>query len=452
MLDFAKLKKVHLLGIGGISMSSIAMLLTKFNITVSGCDRVFSEKLISLSENGCSVYVGTELSLLNDADLIVFTSAIRQDSPELTYCREHNIPVMERFEFLGELCNLFQSTIAIAGTHGKTTTTSMITRMLIDASLPFCAHIGGDAIGIGNFYYSGNKYFVTEACEYKQSLLALKPNISIILNVESDHPDTYKNLNVLYDTFDNFIAQSEISIINGDSEYFKSRQKDNIKKVISFGTKCENQYIINNIKEHENGCYGYDLNQFGIPLCHVELEIEGYHNIYNSAAAIITGILLRICLPGSVNSIANFRGVKRRFEKLGLCEGALVISDYAHHPTEIKAGINTAKRKLTKNGKLYVVFQPHTYSRTYSLFSEFLSCFDNIDNLVIFKEYSARETPEMGISARQLFDNIRNENKRYYENILDIASFLIERIKPHDIVLILGAGDIDNLGKILMMD
>jgi UDP-N-acetylmuramate--alanine ligase len=450
MLDFTKLSRVHLLGIGGVSMSSIAMLLTRFNIKVSGADKVFSEKLLTLSEAGITVYVGTEVSVLDGNDLVVYSSAISKDSEELIYCRENNIPTMERYLFLGEVSRLFDHTIAVAGTHGKTTTTSMLTRVIMDASIPFCAHIGGEALGIGNFFYSGNKYFVTEACEYRQSLLSLKPDIAVVLNAESDHPDTYKNLEELYNTFDSFISFSKLAVINGDTSYYKSRQFHN-KDIITFGLEKHNQYVISNLTELENGCYGYDLEHFGIPICHVVLNIEGMHNVYNSTASIVATSLINVCLPGAVNSIYNFQGVQRRFQKLGLCEGALLINDYAHHPTEIAASIATAKKKIRRKGKLYVVFQPHTFSRTFSLFADFLKCFEPSDSLIICKEYSARETPSMGISARQLFDNIEHKSKYYYDNVLDIAGNLIERIKPDDIVLILGAGDIDNLGKIMLM-
>lgn len=430
-------------------MSSIAQLLTRFNIKVSGADRIFSDKLITLSEEGIEVIVGTELGILDDVDLVVYTSAIKPDCEELKYCKEHNIPAMERYLFLGEVSKLFEHTIAISGTHGKTTTTSMLAKVIMDASIPFCAHIGGEALGIGNFFYSGTKYFVTEACEYRQSLLALKSDIAIVLNAESDHPDTYKTIEELYNTFDKFIALSKITVINGDSKYYKARQAYN-KDIITFGFEKHNQYVITNLIELENGCYGYDLEHFGIPICHVELNIEGSHHVYNSTAAIITSSLIKVCIQGAVDSIYNFKGVARRFEKLGLCEGALIISDYAHHPTEIFATIQTAKKRLKQKGKLYVVFQPHTYSRTFSLFSDFLKCFEDCDSLIICKEYSARETPDMGISARQLYDNITHKDKRYYDNVLDIAGNLIERIKPDDIVLIVGAGDIDNLGKILL--
>lgn len=432
-------------------MSALALLLVKFGVKVSGADRTFSEKLLELSDAGVKVYVGSHPEAIGDAELVVYSSAIHPECEELEFCRVCNIPTMERHVFLGEISEAFEHTIAVAGTHGKTTATSMLAKVVMDASVPFCAHIGGEASGIGNFFYSGSRYFVTEACEYRRSLLSLKPYIAVVLNAESDHPDTYKDLDDLYSTFDAFIASAKYTVINGDTKYYKDRQFCD-KSIITFGTEKNNQYTLTAVTELENGCYSYDLEQFGIPVCHVELGIEGYHNIYNSAAAIIAASLMRICVPGAAMSIHNFGGVARRFEKLGLCQGALVISDYAHHPTEIKAVINTARKKLRKNGKLYAVFQPHTYSRTFSLFSEFLKCFDDTESLVVCKEYSARETPDMGISARQLFDNIEHKEKHYYDNILDAAAYLIERVLPDDIVLILGAGDIDNLGKILLME
>lgn len=449
MPDFNSLNRIHLIGIGGISMSSIALLLLKKGKTVTGCDRAFSQRLLDLSEQGCTVCVGTDLSLIEQADLTVYTSALKYDSEELTYCRAHNLPCMERHEFLGIISKLFLRVIAVSGTHGKTTATAMLTKLMADCNMNFCGHIGGDAIDIGNFYYSGDEYFVTEACEYRRSLLSLSPYIAVVLNVESDHPDTYKNLDALYDTFDSFVANANLAVINGDTEYYKKRQSFN-KSAITFGLEKHNQYTLENIHILQSSIYGYDLCRFGIPVCQVKLNIEGYHNIYNSAAAIVSMQLLGIDCQCLCQSMAEFKGVKRRFEKLGLCEGALIVSDYAHHPTEISATIHTAKKKLAQGAKLYAVFQPHTYSRTYCLFAEFLKCFDACDELIILKEYQARETPDMGISARMLFDNIEHQHKRYCDSVLDIAAYLIERINPDDIVLIMGAGDVDNLGSILV--
>lgn len=451
MLDILNIKNIHFLGIGGISLSSLALFLRARKINVSGSDRNFSQKLLKLSENGCTVYVGEEFEALEKADLVVFSSAIPKDSPELSYCVSKNIPTMERYIFLGHIAKLFESVVAVSGTHGKTTTTALLCHIFKNFLLPHYAHIGGEAIGIGNFYYTGDKYLITEACEYKKSLLSLYPDISIILNVENDHPDTYRSTAELYESFTQFIAQSKCAVINGDCVFYDNISNES-GKLITFGTKPNNEYTIENTHEHDDGTLDFEIFHYGMPICQIETAIFGKHNIYNITACIIVCHLMGMDLNITSNYIKTFHGVKRRFENVGLCQGAKIISDYAHHPTEIAESIITARHILAPDKKLYVVFQPHTYSRTLSLFGQFLKCFDKSDILIILKEYSAREDSSQGLSAKQLFDNITHSRKYYYDNTLDISYFLLNRIMPGDIVLILGAGDVDNVAKILVMD
>ncbi|MFA6866210.1 MAG: UDP-N-acetylmuramate--L-alanine ligase [Clostridia bacterium] len=450
MLDISKLNRVHFLGIGGISISSLALFLRTQNIAVSGSDRIFSNKLLELSDNNCTIYVGEEFEALEKADLVVFSSAIPQNSPEMVYCKTKNIPTMERYIFLGHIAKLFQNVIAISGTHGKTTTTALMCHIFKNFLYKHYAHIGGEAIDISNFYYSGNDYFVTEACEYKKSLLSLYPNISIILNVENDHPDTYHNLQEIYTSFSQFIRQSQCTVINGDSPFYESINQTN-NNLITFGKNPNNQYTIENIKECTTGGLGYDILHYGCPLCHIRTSLFGCHNVYNITSCVVVCTLLGMDINKVAEYVGTFKGVKRRFEEIGLCQGARIISDYAHHPTEIKESISTANKILKPGKKLYVVFQPHTYSRTLSLFAQFITCFENCDCLIILKEYSAREDSSQGLSAHQLYDNITHANKHYYDNTLDVSSFLLNNIMPDDIVLILGAGDVDNVAKILVI-
>ncbi|NCA92015.1 UDP-N-acetylmuramate--L-alanine ligase [bacterium] len=448
MLDLRNIKKVHFIGIGGVSLSSLALLMRENNVAVSGSDRSFSNKLLILEEHGCTVWVGTDVTKINNVDLVVFSSAIPADNEELVFCKVNNIPCMERYIFLGEAAALFDSTIAVAGTHGKTTVTGMIICVMKKSSLPFCGHIGGDIKDIGNFYYSGKKYFVTEACEYRKSLLSLKPKIALVLNAENDHPDTYKNLGEIYDTFDSFFDNtSQVKITNGDTPYYKARQKHN--QIITYGQNIENQYVISNVNEYKKGYFEFSLARYGIPKGTIKLNIAGIHNIYNAAACFVVCDLIGIDNEVIKQGIHEFCGVDRRFQHLGYFLGASVIIDYAHHPSQIEVEINTAKSLLENNRNLFVVFQPHTFSRTAKLFNEFCSCLTPCDELIICKEYSAREKPSDGVSAIALYEKIPHKNKYYYNNIMDIATHLAKKAQAKDIILILGAGDIDNLGSII---
>ncbi len=448
MLDFCRIKKVHFIGVGGVSLSSLALLMRKNNLAVSGSDRSFSDKLLLLEEHGCIVWVGTDISKINNVDLVVFSSAIPPDNEELVFCKSIGIPCLERYIFLGEVSCLFDNTIAVAGTHGKTTVTGMLIHIMNKASLPFCGHIGGDIKDLGNFYYSGNSYFVTEACEYRKSLLALKPKIALVLNAENDHPDTYKNLTEIYDTFDSFFDNtSHLKITNGDTPYYKVRQRHN--PVITYGQNIDNEYVISNISEYKKGYFEFSISHLGIPKCTIKLGLAGKHNIFNAAACFVVCDLLGIDEQIVVKGLKDFGGVKRRFEHLGYFLGASIIIDYAHHPSQIEVEINTARSLMDKQSKLYVVFQPHTYSRTAKLFDEFCSCLTYCDELIMCKEYSAREKPSDGISAITLYEKIPHKNKYYYNNIMDIATHLAKKAQTKDIILILGAGDIDNLGSIL---
>lgn len=448
MLNFSLIKKVHFIGVGGISLSSLASLMRKLNIAVSGSDKVYSEKLLHLEELGCDIWIGTDVLKIKNVDLVVYSSAIPNDNEELVYCKLNNIPCLERYIFLGEVARLFQSTIAIAGTHGKTTVTAMLIHTMKKANLPFCGHVGGDMEDIGNFYHSGNMYFVTEACEYRKSLLAIVPNIALVLNAENDHPDTYNNLTEIYDTFDSFLdSTKQLQVLCGDTPYYKARQRHNT--VVTYGYGANNEYSLSDVSEYRKGYYRFSLSRFGVPKCTIKIGIAGFHNVLNAAACFVLCDLLSIDATTICQGIESFGGTKRRFEHLGYFMGAGVIIDYAHHPSQIDVAIKTAEGILDKNAKLYTVFQPHTYSRTAKLFEEFCRSLSNCEELIIGKEYSAREKPSDGISALKLYEKIPHQNKFYYNNIMDIASHLGERVQVRDIILILGAGDIDNLGRVL---
>lgn len=450
MLDLKSIKSVHFIGIGGVSLSSLALLMRKKNIAVTGSDRSFSEKIPQLIECGCDVWIGTDPTRIGKPDLTVYTSAIGKDNEELIYCKNNGIPCKERYVLLGELASLFHYTVAVAGTHGKTTVTAMLTHVFIQAGLPFYGHVGGDMVDIGGFYYSGDKYFLTEACEYRKSLLSLQPDIGIVLNAESDHPDTYLNLSDVYDTFDCFLENSRLkglAITDGDTKYYQLRQAHS--DTVTYGFNSNNRFTAENLYMHKKGFYGFTICDYGNPLCNIKLNVPGKHNVVNALACFTVASVLK--LPSSVIATAlnGFAGVKRRFEKTCLFCGATVYSDYAHHPSEIKAAIAAALEVKDTDRRLIVVFQPHTYSRTAKLYDEFLTCFSGCDELIICREYAARETPDKGLDAAALYRGIENIEKSYCDNIVDIAAHLIKTVSPDDLILVLGAGDIVNLCSLL---
>lgn len=430
-------------------MNALAKLCVKRGYSVTGSDKNYSDRLLELSLMGVKVWVGSEPENMAAPDLVVYSGAIRPDDKELLFAVSNGITCMERSAFLGATASLFKTVIAVAGTHGKTTVTSLIAKILIDSGKKCCCHIGGDAVGIGNLYYSGDDYFLTEACEYRKSLLYLRPSIAVVLNARFDHPDTYRDLSEVYDVFDDFllsVGKNGLAVSNGDSDYYKLRRA--FSDDITFGLEERDRFRAENVKEYKKGFFGFVICDYGNPLFEVKLPLPGLHNVDNALCAAAVGILLRIPYDSIKRSIESFEGVERRFLKTSVYFGATVYVDYAHHPDEIKASIATAKSMLKDNKRLFCVFQPHTYSRTATLLDDFVSCL-KADDIIIMKEYPAREVPADGKSAKELFCALTNPRKEYFDNIIDIAAYLTEKIRPDDIVLILGAGDIDVLSYLL---
>ena len=448
MLDFSLIKNIHFIGIGGVSLSSLARFFHRKGYCVSGTDSTFSPILETLIDEGIKIRVGFSPDAFPRPDLVVYSSAVPETDTELIYMRSIGVPCVERYVLLGYVSSLFPFTIAISGTHGKTTVSSMCGCVMKTAMLPFYAHIGGESNTLGGCYYSGDTYFLCEACEYRKSMLALSPFVSVVLNVEFDHPDTYKDKTEVYDTFDTFLQLNPhgISIINGDCEYYKLRQKH--FHPITFGFNIENDYVMLNIEQHKNGCFGCSIYHLGVPLVDILLKVPGKHNLINACACVAVCNTIGVPTKYIKQGLNEFTGVKRRFEFCGTFFSSAVYSDYAHHPTEIRETLNTAK--LLPHNKLTVVFQPHTFSRTSSLKAEFIKVLSDCDNLIIVKEYAARENADCGCSALSLFNECTVPNKFYCSNILEVATVITKQTAPNDVILVLGAGDINNLCKILI--
>ncbi|MDD4316570.1 MAG: UDP-N-acetylmuramate--L-alanine ligase [Clostridia bacterium] len=445
------LSSVHFIGVGGISLSALAKLMLKLDIRVSGSDTVYSPAIIELMEKGADIWIGSKPELIGKPDLAVYSSAIADCDKELVFCRSSGIPVFERHLFLGRIAAAFPNTIAISGTHGKTTACGLLCAIFKHANKAFCGHVGGGVgNGIGNLYYSGDDFFVTEACEYRRSLLSVKANIAVVLNAESDHPDTYKSLSEIFETFDEFLFGKKecLPLVCGDSDYYKKHLLSSSRRAITFGSSPSDDFFITEIEECSGGCYSFAISYLGENITDIKLGIPGRHNVYNAAAAAAVSYLLHIDGQTIKQAIENFQGIKRRFERKGMIKGAEVIHDYAHHPSEIRAVLESAV-KMT-DGRLITVFQPHTYSRTAMLIDDFCRVFNGCDEVYIVKEYSARENSSQGMSAYDLFKRLENRNSFYYEEILSLAADLIKKTRAGDMILVLGAGDIEKLCDLLV--
>ena len=442
MFDFFSCGRVHFLGVGGVSLSLLARFLHSCDVPVSGTDREASDTLLSLQEAGLNVWTGFLPEKTGLPAAAVYSSAISPNDPECLYLSSCGVPLFERYDLLGAVAEKFSCVVGIAGTHGKTTTTAMLSKILFSAGKRLFSHVGGRCDDLGEFLFTGKDYFICEACEYKKSLLALSPDIAVVLNAEVDHPDTYKSLSEVYDTFDLYLQngkKSSLKLVWGDSAYYRERQKTN--DVITFGTGENCDFRIVNERENQ-GRFGCEITYLNNVVYSFDLSVVGRHNLYNAAACAAVCALLKIDEKTVKNALNSFSGVRRRFEYKGEINGARFYTDYAHHPTEIAAALEAAKSILPYGKRLIVAFQPHTFSRTEALRSEFCRALSKCDELILVKEYAARENAESGMSAKRLFYYLENKEKTYCETLLDAATLLSKKSAPGDVILVLGAGDI----------
>jgi len=447
-----KIESIHFIGIGGISMSSLAKLALSLGKKVSGSDASYSKTIVQLAEYGIDAYIGSQPKKVQGVQLVVYSSAIPQNDAELRQALSLNIPTVERYIFLAEVASYYSKCIAVAGTHGKTTVTAMIAHLLKCANYSFTAHIGGYANGgLGNLYITGKEYFITEACEYKKSLLSLTPFISLVLNAEHDHPDTYEVVTEVYDTFATFLGKTHSNgckIVCADTAFYQNTLIGR-QDIFTYGLGQSALLQAVEIAEYKKGFYSFGVKHKGQIICNIALSVIGEFNIYNALAGVAVGINLGIQPQVIGQALSNFSGVKRRFQQMGTINGADVYIDYAHHPREIDVMLRAVEK--IKKTKLIVVFQPHTYTRTLSLINEFKECFSCYDELYIVKSYSSREQPEQGMTALELYRNIAHKGGvQYFDSIIELATHLAHSCKSGDIVLILGAGDIDCLADLII--
>ena len=452
-LNTDKNKKVHFIGIGGVSMSGLAAVLLTKGYKVSGSDAKESEVLSKLRESGAEIYIGHKSSNLNNVDLVVYTAAIPSENPELIQAKVDNIELMDRAEFLGYIMKGHKYNVAVAGTHGKTTTTSMLSHITIKADVDPTILVGGDVDAInGNFKIGESEYFVTEACEYKASFLKFYPYIGVILNIDADHLDYYRDITHIENTFKKFA-----DLIPSDGYLIGCAEDDRVLNVLSYA-KCnilsygitKGDITANNITFNNKGCATFTVCKNKENLFDVTLNTTGKHNILNALSAIATSLILNIPEESIIEGLLECKGAHKRFEFKGEFNGATIIDDYAHHPVEIAATLDTAN--LIEHDKTYCVFQPHTYTRTKTLFNEFTNCFSNCNELILMDIYAAREKDTGLVTSEELGDAVRATglnciNLHSHE---EVANYLKSKVSTNDIILTVGAGDVVKVGEMLL--
>ncbi len=446
--------RVHFIGIGGISMSGLAEILAAKGHRVSGCDQRASRLTDALAAKGIPVAIGHDPAHLDGADLVVYTAAIHRDNPELAAARGQGMTVVERAVLLGWVARAYPVRVAVAGTHGKTTTTGMIGLVLAEAGLDPTIALGGelDQIG-GNVRLGEGRLFVTEACEYVESFLQLSPTIAVILNIEPDHPDFFHDLAHLKGAFARFA-----NLVPGSGRVVARTELANVAEavagvkapVVSFGQDKEADFRPREVRFDRRGLPSFEPVVHGRPLHRVSLAVPGVHNVLNALAALATAEILEVDPETALSALGKYRGTRRRFERKGCFAGAEVIDDYAHHPTEVRATLSAARN--CPHDRIWCVFQPHTYSRTKSLLDEFAKALSLADRVVVSDIYAARESDDGQVHARDLVDRLAElgHEALYLPSFGAIVDHLAANARPGDLILTMGAGDISRIGEMLV--
>ena len=454
-LNFNEKIHVHFIGIGGISMSGLAEILLGAGFTISGSDRSASELTNHLEALGATIhYPQAAENITDDIELIVYTAAIHEDNPEFIAAKASGKPMLTRAELLGEIMENYARSITVAGTHGKTTTTSMISQILLETADEPTISVGGilDAIH-SNVHVGHSDVFITEACEYTNSYHSFFPKYNVILNVEADHLDFFKNLENVRASFKKFAGNTSddgILIINNEIDDVKFFTEGLKCKVITYALHGDADIVPSEITYNEKGCASYVPVFNGKSLERVQLNVPGDHNISNSLAAIALTIEMGVSYDNILAGLAKFGGAHRRFEYKGTFNGATVIDDYAHHPTEIKASLAAAKNY--PHNRLIVCFQSHTYTRTLSFLDDFATALSTADIVIMPDIYPAREPDIYGISSKDITDRLEKlgVEAHYLGTFEACEEFLKKNLLNNDLLITMGAGDVNLVGENLL--
>jgi len=436
-------KNIVFLGIGGISMSALARIVHSMGANIFGTDIATNENITALKKDKIAkIKIGNSPSMIRKADIVVYTNAIGNTNTDLKLAKRLGKKTFERATLLGIISCKYKQVIAVSGTHGKTTTTSLLGWIMNVAGLNPTVHIGGISQNFNsNVHIGSNKYFITEACEYKKSFLQLNPNINIINNIELDHPDCYKNYDEIKQAFVQLSRQTkDILVINGD---VLDKTMFSTPNILTFGLNNNNDIYAQNIQNHDN-ISSFDIIYHNCTIATIKTTLLGQHNVYNILASTSVALVYNVDIEIIKQAIDSFLGTKRRYEVLYSGKYNIVL-DYAHHPSEIRACINACLAQ--KPNRIIAVFQPHTYSRTLALMQQFCSCWQGVDKLYILPTYAAREQVILGGRAIDLFYNIQGIDVEYVSNIQSISYILDINKSPKDTILWLGAGDIENVAR-----
>jgi UDP-N-acetylmuramate--alanine ligase len=453
------MKHVHLIGIGGTGLSAIARVLLESGYTVSGSDHLYSPLAESVEAAGARVYIGHHPENVNGAEIVVRSSAVPDDNIEVLRALSKGVPVLKRAEFLGRLLEGKQG-VAVAGTHGKTSTTAMIAWMLIQLDQDPSFIVGGVVSGLEvNAKAGKGSTFVIEADEYDRMFLGLNPQIAVITNIEHDHPDCYPTPEDFLDAFRDFVGRLTVDGIllacgddPGTADVVAVAEM-NGNTTLTYGIESPgNYYSATGLHpDPERGGYRFHLLCGGVETASVSLLVPGLHNVKNALAALAVADLLGLPLSEAAQALSTFRGTGRRFEYIGEYQGVTVISDYAHHPTEIKATLSAARSRYPEKD-LWALWQPHTYSRTKLLFDAFVESFWDAHNVLVVEVYPAREPVDMDFSAKQIVDAMEHPQAHFISGLPDAVNYLLEHLKSEDVLIVLSAGDADQIcEKVLSM-
>ena len=440
-------RSVFFIGIGGVSMSSLAAICAKNGFRTGGSDRTESEVTKRLRESGIEIFIGHSEENVKGYDAVVYTAAIPENNPELSYAKAHGLPVIYRADCLGSLMLGYETRIGVAGMHGKSTATGLISHLFIECGTDPTVLNGAEVRELegGAYRIGADGRFIFEACEYKDSFLSFHPSTAVVLNIEMDHVDYFKSMEQIKKSFREYINKAEKAVVNFDDKNVADCVAGYKGELHTFGRGEGAEYRIKSVSETEKGFSKFVLSVGGKTDINVVLSIPGEHNVYNAAAAIAAAAVNGIDVKKAAAAVSSFKGVARRNEYRATVNGVDVYDDYAHHPSEIKASLAGLRRIAER--KLICVYQPHTYSRTAGLFDEFAAAFSDADETVFADIYAARETNVYGVSSKALSEKV--SGSKYFSSFEEIADYLKKTAVPGDLIVVMGAGDIIKLTDLL---
>ena len=454
-LNFNEPIHVHFIGIGGISMSGLAEILLEKGFTISGSDSKESDLTDILTSKGATIFYGQKAeNIIPGIQLVVYTAAIHEDNPEFAEAKARQLPMLSRAQLLGQIMDNYEKSIAVAGTHGKTTTTSMISEILMVAKADPTISVGGILPSIGgNLRVGASSVFVSEACEYTNSFLNFRPKYSIILNVEAEHLDFFKDLDDIRHSFRKFAGNTladGATIINGEISNYEELTHNLPQEIITYGFDSSFDFYATDVTYNEKACPAFTVMHHDKKVADIQLSVPGRHNASNALAAVALAVTMGLDTDAIVRGLDAFGGANRRFQYKGIVDGVTVIDDYAHHPTEIRATLSAAENY--PHQRLVLVFQPHTYSRTKAFLDDFADVLSMADVVVLADIFAAREQNTYGVSSKDILSRLKAKGTEayYFPSFEEIEKFLLKNCVNGDLLITMGAGNIVEIGEALL--